>query len=210
MLIVSSLRAVDPFGFPAALSGVRPAANVLTRRARVPRRVAVVARVLALVGMALVLAGCGRENALDPGSPQQRKVLNLFWGMTAGAAIGFAVILFLLWLGWKRRDREGLPRVNETRGTQLVVLLGVAIPIVVLSALFVWSDVFVMRATSAPNPKTTKLTVDVIGHQWWWEARYPGTDAVTANEIHIPAGERVRLRVTTADVIHTFWIARLN
>jgi cytochrome c oxidase subunit 2 len=67
-----------------------------------------------------------------------------------------------------------------------------------------------MRATSAPDPKTTVLTVEVIGHQWWWEVRYPGTDAVTANEIHVPAGKRVDLVATSADVIHSFWVPKLN
>jgi cytochrome c oxidase subunit 2 len=170
----------------------------------------VVVRLLALVGIALLLAGCGRENTLDPASPQQHKIVNLFWGMTAGSAVGFSVILFLLWLGWRRRKQEGIPGVTDTRGTALVVILGVAIPLVVLSALFVWSDVFVMRATSAPDPKTTKLTVEVIGHDWWWEVRYPGTRAVTANELHIPAGERVNVVGTSDDVIHSFWVPALN
>src|SRR5690242_12579288 len=130
--------------------------------------------------------------------------------MTGGAAIGFAFIVFLLWLGYHRR-KAGLPfGMSESGGTKTVVVLGVLVPIVVLSALFVWSDVFVLRATSAPNPKTTRLTVEVIGHQWWWEVRYPGTAAVTANEIHIPAGVRVNLVATTADVIHSFWVPELN
>jgi cytochrome c oxidase subunit 2 len=161
--------------------------------------------------LVVVLAGCGEENALDPASPQQHRIVTLFWAMTGGAAIGFAAILLLLWLGWQRRDREGLPfGIGEKGGTTGVVVLGVAVPIVVLSALFVWSDVFVMRATSAPRPGSTSLTVEVVGHQFWWEARYPGTRAVTANEIHVPAGERVNVVVTTADVIHSFWVPKLN
>jgi cytochrome c oxidase subunit 2 len=54
------------------------------------------------------------------------------------------------------------------------------------------------------------MTVDVIGHQWWWEVRYPGTPAVTANEIHIPARTPVRVVATTADVIHSFSVPQLN
>jgi cytochrome c oxidase subunit II len=50
----------------------------------------------------------------------------------------------------------------------------------------------------------------VIGHQWWWEIRYPGTRAVTANELHIPVGTGVRLVGTTADVIHSIWVPELN
>jgi cytochrome c oxidase subunit 2 len=171
----------------------------------------VLTRGIFIVATTLALTGCGREDALDPASPQQHRIVNLFWGMTAGSAIGFAVILGLLALGWRRRSREGLPfGGDEATATKLVVILGIAVPIVVLSALFVWSDVFVMNATSAPDPKTTKLTVEVVGHQFWWEARYPGSRAVTANEIHIPSGTRVNVVVTTADVIHSFWIPQLN
>jgi cytochrome c oxidase subunit 2 len=83
-----------------------------------------------------------------------------------------------------------------------------AAPIVVLAILFGFV-IHVMPATSAP-PGPTKLTVDVIGHQWFWEVRYHGTAAVTANEIHIPADTAVDVRVTTDDVIHSFWVPRLN
>jgi cytochrome c oxidase subunit II len=144
-----------------------------------------------------------------PASPQAHDIVLLFWVMTGVAGFGIALILFLLWLGWRRRTREGGPRA-ERRATGLVLLLGIAAPIVSLSALFIWSDVFVLRATSAPKSGSTAMTVEVIGHQWWWEVRYPGTDAVSANEIHIPAGERVNLVGRTADVIHSFWVPALN
>src|SRR5438046_7635391 len=55
----------------------------------------------------------------------------------------------------------------------------------------------------------TRLTVGVSGHLWWREARYPN-GAVTANELHIPVGEPVRLELTTADVIHSFWVPQLQ
>ena len=49
-----------------------------------------------------------------------------------------------------------------------------------------------------------------IGHQWYWEFRYPGTKAVTADELHIPVDTRINLVATTADVIHSFWVPALN
>jgi cytochrome c oxidase subunit 2 len=53
------------------------------------------------------------------------------------------------------------------------------------------------------------LAVHLIGHQWWWEVTYPDEQVVTANEIHVPAGSRVRLTVTSEDVIHSFWIPQV-
>jgi hypothetical protein len=73
-----------------------------------------------------------------------------------------------------------------------VIGIGVAISILVLTILFVYADVFVIRSTAAPKLSTTSMTVRVVGRDWFWEVRYPGTDAVTANEIHIPVGTRVR------------------
>src|SRR5919205_1754167 len=131
--------------------------------------------------------------------------------MLTGAAIGFGVIALFLFLGWARRNRDRLPfGGGERAATILVVSLGIAVPIVVLVTLFVWSDVFVLRSTAAPSVKSTQLTIDVIGHQWFWEVRYPGTTAVTANEIHIPVRTPVRINATTADVIHSFWVPQLN
>src|SRR5207253_5507316 len=86
---------------------------------------------------------------------------------------------------------------------------GLVLPVVLLATLFVIADLFVIRTTEAPAAGATALTVRVIGHQWWWEVRYPGSSAVTANEIHIPVRTPVRVEVQTADVIHSFWVPRL-
>jgi cytochrome c oxidase subunit 2 len=72
------------------------------------------------------------------------------------------------------------------------------------------SDLFVIKTTEAPAAGSTERTIFVIGHQWWWEVRYPGTTAVTANEIHIPVRTPVRVKVRSDDVIHSFWVPRLN
>jgi cytochrome c oxidase subunit 2 len=90
-----------------------------------------------------------------------------------------------------------------------VIGLGVALPVALLVALFIWSDLFVMKSTAAPTGRTP-LTIRVIGHQWWWEVRYDGSAAVTANEIHIPVRTKVTAVVTTDDVIHSFWVPELN
>jgi cytochrome c oxidase subunit 2 len=118
----------------------------------------------------------------------------------------------MLALGWHRRRTAGLPVVGENEGVnqRLVVTFGIAIPIVILVTLFLVANVAVIGATAAPKPGSTKLTVSVIAHDWWWEIRYPGHAAVTANEIHIPARTRVDVIGTTADVIHSLWVPELN
>jgi cytochrome c oxidase subunit 2 len=131
--------------------------------------------------------------------------------MFVGSCIGFGLVAFLILLGWLRRNKPTLPfGMGERGATGLVIGLGIALPIVLLSALFFWSDVFVIRSTAAPSPRSTSLSVRVVGHQWWWEIRYPGTPAVTANEMHIPVGTRVQVLGTTDDVIHSIWLPELN
>src|SRR5439155_22993863 len=118
---------------------------------------------------------------------------------------------FLLFLGWLRRNRKELPFGGGDReATILLICLGVALPIVVLTLLFVWADIFVVKPAAAPSPRSTRMTIDVIGHQWFWEVRYPGTNGVSANDIHIAGGVPVDVIATTDDVIHSFWVPELN
>ena len=159
----------------------------------------------------LLASGCGRQDVLEPHSHPERRITTLWWVMMAGACIGFGLVVLLLFLGWVRRNRESLPfGGGERAATALVIAFGVGVPILVLSSLFVWSDLFVIRSTDAPERGSTQLTVRVVGHQWWWEIKYAGTAAVTANELHIPVATRVRVVGTTGDVIHSLWVPELN
>ncbi|MBV8432160.1 MAG: cytochrome c oxidase subunit II [Solirubrobacterales bacterium] len=164
-----------------------------------------------LVSCGLLLAGCGKQSIVSPRSPQTHDIRTLWWWMLAVAMVVFLGALGMLVLAWVRRGTPGLPWVGtrETIPQALVLVFGIGIPLVILVTLFGVADVYLVRRTAAPNPKQTALTIDVIGHQWWWEVRYPGTDAVTANEIHIPVDTRVNVVATTADVIHSFWVPQL-
>jgi cytochrome c oxidase subunit 2 len=129
------------------------------------------------------------------------------------ACVVFAGAVGLLGIAWLRRRRTGLPVVEEERprlNLGLVIVFGIGIPIVVNVALFIVANFVVIKDTEAPAAASTPMTIDVTGRQWFWEVRYPGTDVVTANEIHIPARTRVNVVATTGDVIHSFWVPQLN
>jgi cytochrome c oxidase subunit 2 len=127
--------------------------------------------------------------------------------MLGASTLGLAVVAGILLAAWLRRRSPG---PGEKAGMAVVIGLGFALPVIVIAALFVVSDIFVIGETQAPAASATKLTVHVVGHDWFWEVRYPGSAAVTANEIHIPARTAVLLEATTFDVIHSFWVPQLN
>jgi cytochrome c oxidase subunit 2 len=161
---------------------------------------------------AAFLSGCGKQSTLSPRSPETHQISLLWWWMLAAAAIVFLGAVVLLGLAWRRREIKGLPFFGEREevANGLVLLFGIGIPIVALMALFAVANIYVIGNTEAPAVASTRLTIDLIGHQWWWEVRYPGTPgAVTANEIHIPIGTRVNVVATSADVIHSFWVPQL-
>jgi cytochrome c oxidase subunit 2 len=162
--------------------------------------------------LALALAGCGgNENTLAPHSHAESSITTIFWVVFGFSCFGFGVVCVLLFLGWWRRNTPSLPGGGgERAATAVVVGAGVALPIVLLVALFVYADLFASKATGAPSTTSTQMTIEVVGHQFWWEVRYPGTSVVTANEIHIPVHTRVKVLTSTADVIHSFWVPELN
>ncbi len=101
----------------------------------------------------------------------------------------------------------------ERPGTGLsFIYIGVAITTVVLTAGAIWN--YVVLAAVALPPRNAAAMLKVVGHQWWWEVKYSGPSAsqsfTTANEIHIPVGKPVRIELTTADVIHSFWVPALT
>jgi cytochrome c oxidase subunit II len=169
-------------------------------------------RAALLVAAALLLAGCGRQSTLDPHSQSSHDIAVLWWWMLGIASVVFLGAVGMLIIGWIRRDREGLPFFgkNDRITLGLVIAFGIAIPAVILIALFAVSDLWLIQRTAPPARANTAMTVKVIGHQWFWEVRYPGTRAVTANEIHIPARTRVQVVAKTDDVIHSFWVPQLN
>jgi cytochrome c oxidase subunit 2 len=162
--------------------------------------------------VALALAGCGKQSIVTTRSRPAHDIALLWWWMLAAAAIVFLGAMGLLILAWLRRGTPGLPFVGEREGVSqgLVLVFGIGIPAVVLVVLFGFSDVYLVGATGAPNPRTTAMTITVIGHQWWWEIRYDGGRAVTANELHIPVDTRINIVAESADVIHSFWVPALN
>jgi cytochrome c oxidase subunit 2 len=176
--------------------------------ARSGRRHPCRARVL-LGAVASVATGCSSSSpsVLDPRSPNAGRVSGLWWLMLWISTAVLVIVLALMAAAIVRR-RRGLEidRRVPRWGDPFIVLAGVIVPAIVLASVFVVS-LRDMNAITASGDGA-RLTVEVVGHDWWWEVRYPG-GVETANEIHIPVGQPVRVELTTDDVIHSFWVPQL-
>lgn len=155
----------------------------------------------------LSLAGCSRAapSTVDPAGYGARRVAGLWWVLFWISAAVFSVVVTLLLWALIRRRRPDL-RVRAGEGTRFVVVAGAVLPFLILTVVYGLSlDV----QTALGTPRPADLTIQVTGHDWWWEIRYPAAGAVTANEIHIPVGKRVAVDLQTADVVHSFWVPQL-
>jgi len=166
-------------------------------------------RLLICTGVGLLLAACSgpSPSTLDPHGPGANRVAGLWWLLFWISAVVFAVVCLLVVAALARRrgDRETL--VRRGGGELLIVVGGVVLPAIVLTAVYV---VGLRDLRALTVPKGTDLTVEVTGHDWWWEVRYPEGGIVSANEIHVPVGRPVRLNLTSRDVIHSFWVPQLT
>lgn len=165
------------------------------------------ALVLTAIGVVLALAGCGQDSPsiLDPRGPGAARIATLWWWLFALGGAVFVVVVATLAVAIMRARRADHESTGEA--IRFVVIGGIAIPAVTLLATFgltLWTTLGLADADQ------TDLTIEVIGHQFWWEVRYPDEDVVTANEIHIPVGQPVTIQVTTSDVIHSFWVPQLH
>src|SRR5467141_4463756 len=107
----------------------------------------------------------------------------------------------------KRRNDDGREPA-QVYGSLQVELAWTITPVIIVLVLFLASARVVFAVQDAPRTKDS-LEVTVVGHQFWWEYRYPGLKVVTANELHVPVGSRTFLNLLSADTDHSFWVPRL-
>jgi cytochrome c oxidase subunit 2 len=148
-------------------------------------------------------------STLGAGSPEAARVTHLTWFLIILATVVYAIVIGVMLVAIRRGRSGSSADVDLTRvGVRPVIIGGAVIPGVILVILFV-AGLCAMRAYPTPVG-TTPVRFVVIGHQWWWEVHYPSLAIATANEIHLPVNRPVQLLLQSADVIHSFWVPRLQ
>lgn len=180
---------------------------------RVPKLPSRWASLLVMVGAAMVLAACGAREApqtmFAPSGSNSREIYDLFWPIFWMAIAVFVVVEgFLIYsiMRYRRRTSDGIPL--QIHGNTVVEIAWTIVPAIIVLVIAVLT--FRTQALIERPAEEEPVRVEVIGHQWWWEFRYPDYDnLITANELHLPADRDVELLLTSSDVIHSFWVPRL-
>lgn len=145
---------------------------------------------------------------LDPAGPYADSITVLAWVLFAMGLFVTAVVVAALWVALKGPDRLKA----KIGGEKVVWIGGIAFPAVVLTALLIWGLTLTASLTKPINGD--ELRIRVIGEMWWFRVHYLGPEGdvvmADANEIHIPVGRPVVLELTSADVIHSFWVPHLS
>jgi len=168
---------------------------------------------LLLLGLPLLLlAGCGLDGpqtTVLPRSDLGRTIHDLFMNISGWALLIFvAVEALLIWVVVAFRDRPGRPEPRSVHGHLGLEIAWTLVPVAIVLSIAIPTVVAIFR-TQAAVPAGA-LRVEVTGHRWWWEVRYPELGVVTANEVHLPVGRPVDLTLKSADVIHSFWVPPLG
>jgi cytochrome c oxidase subunit 2 len=110
----------------------------------------------------------------------------------------------LLYAMYRFRGRPGDAEPEQVHGNTTLEIVWTIIPAVILAVIAVPTVKAIFKTNEVPGEDP--LTVEVIGHQWWWEFRYPEFNLTTANELHVPVNRTVHLKMGSADVLHSFWV----
>ncbi|HMS01709.1 MAG TPA: cytochrome c oxidase subunit II [Gemmatimonadaceae bacterium] len=129
----------------------------------------------------------------------------LFWGTIVFVGVEVALLYVIVRF---RRSGGASRETKPIHGSTKLEILWTAIPAVILVAIAIPTvrTIFATQAKAAPDA----LQIEVVGHQWWWEFRYPEYGITTANELYLPKGRTVNFALTTVDVLHSFWIPQLG
>jgi len=162
----------------------------------------------------------GNQSSLNPGGPAAAHIEHtfalIFWITTTVYLLALTAVIYVV---TRRRYQvtlmpEPLPTTKESEGVVTRAVAAAMVLTVMLLFVMMISSFITSRRIGRMNDQQA-LTIDVYGHQWWWEIQYPNEHepfriVTTANEIHVPVGTPIRIHGTSRDVIHSFWAPNIQ
>ncbi len=177
------------------------------------RQVAVALTVAAVLAVPLLLAACDVKsypNSTFLPHSEFGKAIDDLWNLLL--QLGTLVFVFveglLVYTIIKYRHRPGAAPPRHVHGNTTLEIMWTVIPAVILVFIAVPTVKTIFKTESRASADA--LQVEVYGHQWWWEFRYPQYGVTTANELYLPIGRKVNFALRTQDVLHSFWIPQLG
>lgn len=160
--------------------------------------------------MSVALVSCSGEfSLLDPAGPSARDVSWLWWGMLAFSVLILASIVGLWCFAWRWHTRSVSEAQAHRQYKRWLLGGGLLLPVTSIVVLLAFGIPVGHRMMPWSEEGESVLRIDVTGHQWWWEVRYPDTNIALEDELHIPVNTPVNVHLTSADVVHSFWVPRL-
>ncbi|WP_220811820.1 cytochrome c oxidase subunit II [Variovorax sp. UMC13] len=158
---------------------------------------------------AVLLAGCkGPQSMLDPAGPSAGAIAAVWWWMFAVALLVLAGVVVAWFLAMRPRAALDATRARRVERRWLVGG-GLVLPTVSVTALLIFGSPAGFHQLPLPGGAAAPLRIEAIGHQWWWEIRYPD-GVVLRDELRLPAGRPVDILTKSSDVIHSFWVPALG
>ena len=145
------------------------------------------------------------QSVLHPASPAAEAIEWLWWVLFWVCTIVSVIVFVLLLVALFRRRGAGADPTPPL-GNKFIIINGIILPAVILVGLLIAN----LAASVKLREPQTAMTVRLVAKQWWWEVHYPELGITTANEIHIPVGQPVRVELRSDNVIHSFWVPRLG
>mgnify|MGYP000639708209 FL=1 len=116
----------------------------------------------------------------------------------------FFTFFYLFRYGVKKRPETPSQKVGNGNVEYFLATL-----VTIITGVFVYLTIVTMGEVQT-IPENPKPFLEITGHQWWWEAKYPNSGVITANQIYIPTGKKILLKLNSADVIHSWWVPELG
>lgn len=174
-----------------------------------PRRL-LTAALPAVAAVTLTACNASYPNSIFHNHTDFNRDVGVLWSILLW--LGTAVFIFvegiLLYTIFRYRRRSDSDRPEHVHGNTTLEILWTAIPALILVFIAVPTVTTIFKTQA--KAKADALQVEVIGHQWWWEFRYPQYKITTANELYLPLGRTVNFTLRTQDVLHSFWIPQMG